>query len=113
VTFIDPEVAGVGMTLGEAKAKFGKALVGRYETRQLGRSVTDHAVGGLVKLVAHPKTGKLLGAHAICPHAGELIHEAALAMYLGASMDKLSGMVHAFPTYSEGLKAAASQAVIE
>ena len=112
VTFIEPEVASVGMTQAEVKKKFGKVLVGRYETLWLGRSVTDHAGSGLVKLVAHPKTRKLLGAHLICPHAGELIHEAALAISLGATIDKIAGMIHAFPTYSEGLKAASSSAVL-
>lgn len=113
VTFIHPEVASVGMTQAQATAKFKKVLVGRYEVAWLGRAVTDHAGNGLVKLVAHPKTGKLLGAHAICPHAGELIHEAALAIYLGSTIDKIAGMIHAFPTYSEGLKATAASARIE
>lgn len=113
VTFIEPEVASVGMTQAEVQKKFGKALVGRYETGWLGRSVTDHAGNGLVKLVAHPKTRKLLGAHAICPHAGEIIHEAALAINLNTTIDKIAGMIHAFPTYAEGLKAAASSAKLE
>ena len=108
VTFIDPEVASVGITQAEASAKYGKVLVGKYEVQTLGRAVTDHVSAGLVKLIAHPKTRKLLGAHAICPHAGELIHEAALGIYLGATIDKIAGMIHAFPTYAEGLKAAAS-----
>lgn len=109
VTFIDPEVASVGMTQAEVLAKKKSVLVGRYETSVLGRSVTDRGKGGMVKLVADPKTRKLLGAHAICPHAGELIHEAALAISLGARIDALAGMIHAFPTYAEALKGAASQ----
>lgn len=113
VTFIEPEVASVGMTQAELKAKAGKVLVGRYETGGLGRTVTDHAENGLVKLVAHPKTRKLLGAHVIAPHAGEFIHEAALAIFLGSTIDSLAGMIHAFPTYAEGLKAAALSASIE
>ncbi|MBI4435522.1 NAD(P)/FAD-dependent oxidoreductase [Candidatus Uhrbacteria bacterium] len=113
VTFLDPEVASVGMTQAQAKEKYGDVLVGRYEIGSLGRAVTDHAAGGLVKLVAHPKTRKLLGAHLICPHAGEMIHEAALAIELGSTIDKVAGMIHAFPTYAEGLKAAASLAKVE
>ncbi|MBI4257258.1 NAD(P)/FAD-dependent oxidoreductase [Candidatus Uhrbacteria bacterium] len=112
-TFIDPEVASVGMTQAQAIAKYGKVLVGRYEVQTLGRAVTDHVLGGLIKLIAHPKTRKLIGAHAICPHAGELIHEAALGIYLGATVDKMAGMIHAFPTYAEGLKAAASVTAVE
>lgn len=111
VTFLDPEVASVGMTEAEVKKQYAKALVGRYDVGNLGRAVTDHSRSGVIKLVAHPKTRKLLGAHIMCPHAGELIHETALAMYLGATVDKLADMIHAFPTYSEGIKAAASNAV--
>ncbi|TAL49687.1 NAD(P)/FAD-dependent oxidoreductase [Patescibacteria group bacterium] len=113
VTFIYPEVASVGMTQTQAQAKYGKVLVGRYEVTFLGRAATDHSPKGLIKLVAHPKTRKLLGAHVLCPQAGELIHEAALAMYLGAPIDKIGQMIHAFPTYAEGLKAAASLAKVE
>ncbi len=113
VTFIDPEVASVGMTQQEVNNTYHGVVVGRYETASLGRAVTDHAGHGLIKLVAHPTSRKLLGAHAICPHAGELIHEAALAISLHATIDKIAGMIHAFPTYSEGLKAAASLARLE
>ncbi|HLD20629.1 MAG TPA: NAD(P)/FAD-dependent oxidoreductase [Patescibacteria group bacterium] len=113
VTFIDPEVASVGMTQAEGKAKYKQVLVGRYEIGGLGRAVTDHVAGGLVKLIAHPKTRKLLGAHALCPQAGELIHEAAMALFLGATIDKMAQMIHAFPTYAEGLKAAASTINLE
>lgn len=112
-TFIEPEVASVGMTQRQVREKFKGALVGRYEVAMLGRAVTDSARTGLIKLVAHPKTRKLLGAHFICSHAGELVHEAALAIYLSATVDKLAGMIHAFPTYAEGMKAAASLARVE
>lgn len=108
VTFIDPEVGSVGMTEAEVQKEHGQVLVGRYKVASLGRAVTDHARFGLIKLVAHPKTRVLLGAHIISPHAGEVIHEAALALQLGAKIDVLAGMIHAFPTYAEGLKAAAS-----
>lgn len=113
VTFVDPEVASVGMTQLEATNTFKKALVGRYETGSLGRRVTDHAGNGLIKLIAHPTTRKLVGAHAICPHAGELIHEAAMVIYVGATIDKIASMIHAYPTYAEGLRAAASLARVE
>ncbi|NQV90652.1 NAD(P)/FAD-dependent oxidoreductase [Candidatus Uhrbacteria bacterium] len=112
VTFIDPEVASVGATEAEVRKLYGKVLMGQYEILQLGRAVTDHAQSGLIKLVAHPKTRKLLGAHLICPHAGELIHEAALVISLNATIDTIANMIHAYPTYAEGMKAAASVAVV-
>lgn len=113
VTFLEPEVASVGLTQEEVRRKFGKAVVGRFEVGALGRAVTDHKRQGLIKLVAHPKTRKLLGAHMIGERAGEVIHEAALAISLNAPLTKLAGMIHAFPTYSEGLKAAAANAKLE
>jgi len=112
-TFIDPEVASVGMTEEEARQKHKKLLIGRYKVGALGRAVTDNSRMGLIKLIAHPTTHKILGAHMIGERAGEVIHEAALAMYLGAKIDKLAEMIHAFPTYSEGLKAAAASSKIE
>jgi pyruvate/2-oxoglutarate dehydrogenase complex dihydrolipoamide dehydrogenase (E3) component len=107
VTFTDPEVASVGMTEVEAKATLKKVLVGQFEMRVLGRSVTDGNEEGFVKLVAHPKTGVLLGAHVVGPHAGEIIHEASLAISLKAKIPQVANAVHAYPTYSEALGAAA------
>jgi pyruvate/2-oxoglutarate dehydrogenase complex dihydrolipoamide dehydrogenase (E3) component len=112
-TFINPEVASVGMTQVQVKEKFGAALVGRYRVAALGRAVTENARFGLIKVVAHPKTKKILGAHMIGERAGEVIHEAALAIHLNATLEQLTSMIHAFPTYSEGLKAAAAMATLE
>lgn len=108
VTFVDPEVASVGMTEDEVRQQFKKALVGRYPIAALGRAVTEHTRFGLVKLVAHPKTREVLGCHIVAERAGEMIHEAALAMQLHAKADAIASMIHAYPTYSEGLAAAAN-----
>ncbi len=113
VTFIAPEVASVGMTQKEVVEAYGKSLVGRCQIASLGRSVTDHTRFGLLKIVAHPKTRKVLGGHMIGERAGEVIHEIALAMFLGATIDKLAGMIHAYPTYSEAVSAAAASAKME
>lgn len=113
VTFVSPEVASVGMTADEAKTRFKKALVGRYAVASLGRATTDHAQFGLVKVVAHPTTRKVLGCHILSEHAGETVHEAALAIHLGATVDKIASMIHAYPSWSEGLVAAAASCAIE
>lgn len=114
-TFVDPEVASVGMTADEAKAalKLKKVLVGRFPVKALGRAVADGVTDGFVKLVAHPKTGKLLGGSIVCDRAGELVHEVALAIHLGATAEKLGSMIHAYPTYSEAVVAAANGMVLE
>ncbi len=113
VTFVDPEVASVGLTADEAKRRFKKVFVGRSFLSALGRGATDHTGPGLVKIVADPKTRKIIGCSILSPHAGEMIHEAALAIHLGATVEKLTSLIHAYPTYSEGLLSAAAQVKLE
>ena len=113
VTFLDPEVASVGMTEQEVKQKFKKVLVGRCELSALGRTVTEHRRFGLLKIVAHPKTGVILGGHMIGDRAGEVIHELALAIYLNTTIEKLSKLIHAYPTFSEAITAATSSAMVK
>ncbi|MFC1788119.1 dihydrolipoyl dehydrogenase family protein [Patescibacteria group bacterium] len=113
VTFVDPEVASVGLTQEQAKKKFKEVLVGRFKVGSLSRAVTESKPEGLVKIVAHPKTRKVLGCHIVSVNAGEIVHEAALAIYLGATVDKISSMIHAYPTYSEALVGAAGQVELE
>ncbi len=112
-TFINTEVASVGMTAEEAKNAFKKVLIGRSNLSSLSRSVTDNKRFGLVKLVANPKTRKIVGGHIIGEGAGEMIHEIALAIHLNTTIDKLASLIHAFPTRSEGIAIAASNAEIE
>ncbi len=113
ITFLEPEVASVGLTQEEVRSVNKKALIGRADVAQLGRSVTEQKRFGMLKIVAHPKTGRILGGHMIGPRAGEVIHEIALAMYLNASIHKLASMIHAFPSFSELVVLATSSAQIE
>ena len=108
VTFLQPEVASVGMTTEEAKKAYQHVLIGRSQIAALGRAVTEHARTGMLKLVVHPKTRKILGGHMIGERAGEVIHEVALAIFLNATVDKLAEMIHAYPTFSEAIAVAAS-----
>ena len=110
VTFLDVEVASVGLVEADAKKQFKNVLVGRFQVGSLGRAVTDGSRSGFVKLVAEASTGKLVGGHIIADRAGEMIHEVALAIKLGAKMSDLAELIHAFPTYSEAISAAASNA---
>lgn len=112
VTFTDPEIASVGMTEAQVREKYGKALVGSFPMRGLGRAYIDGHTEGLVKIVADPKTRKVLGGHVAGQSAGEVMHEIALAMYLKAKIDDLAAMIHAYPTYSEGVTGAAAMAVV-
>lgn len=113
VTFVEPEVASVGATGQELKSKMGQLLIGRAAIANLGRAVTDNQKQGLVKIIAHPKTRKILGGHIMGPNAGEMIHEVALAMHLNTTVDKLGSLIHAFPTYSEAIVVAANGVKLE
>ena len=65
---------------------------------------------GLYKLVWERGSRRLLGIHVVCRDAGDVVQGFGLAMRLGATVDDVAGMHHAFPTFAEGLKAAAEQA---
>lgn len=108
VTFVCPEVASVGVTTEEARRAYKGVLVGQAHISSLGRAAMDHAPTGLVRIVAHPSTRRVVGCHVIAPHAGEMIHEAALAIRLGATVDQVASLIHAYPTYSEAMVLAAS-----
>lgn len=63
-----------------------------------------------MKLLADKKTDRLLGAHIMCPSAGEMIHELALGLEYGASVEDIARTCHAHPTLSEAIKEAALSA---
>ncbi|MFH1766755.1 MAG: dihydrolipoyl dehydrogenase [Patescibacteria group bacterium] len=109
VTFIDPEIASVGMTTKEATLKKKNFKVSIFPVGALGRSVTEGDRRGLIKIIVEKRTNLILGAFMIGPHAGEVIHELALAMYANLKVKDLSDMMHAFPTFSEAVAAVASQ----
>ncbi len=113
VTFLSPEVASVGMTAPDAKKTYKRLLVGRANMRTLGRSVTDHAASGFLKIIADAKTHKILGAHMIGPRAGEVIHELALAIHVGATVEKVASLIHAYPTFSEAIPLALASLTVE
>jgi len=105
VTFAHQEIASVGMTVKEAKSKKYKIEVRSFPVGALGRAVAENKRKGLIKVVLDKKTGKILGAHMVGEHAGDVIHELALAMHLNTTFDKVESMLHAFPTYSEAIDA--------
>jgi len=99
VTYTDPELARVGLTEQQAYDKGIEPVVLRFPFREIDRAITDKETSGLAKLVVHK--GKILGASILGPHAGELIHEIALAMKTGASIGDLSATIHAYPTLAQ------------
>jgi dihydrolipoamide dehydrogenase len=106
--FTHPEVGSVGLTEREAKAAGYDVSIGRAPYAALSKSLASSDREGLVKLVCDRKTGLILGGHIVGHAASELIHEVALAMYAGLSHKDLANMIHAFPTFAEGVALAAA-----
>ena len=99
-TFCDPEVARCGMTEAEARDKHGDVDIFTVDLRDVDRAVAEGETKGFVKVIAAKWTGKILGAHLVCPAAGEVIHEFVLAMKEGIPLRKLSSVIHVYPTFS-------------
>ncbi|MBU0513990.1 MAG: dihydrolipoyl dehydrogenase [Proteobacteria bacterium] len=101
--FTFPEAAGVGLTEAQAADRGPPIRTARFDLRPLGRAQAEGEIAGLVKLIAEADSGRLLGGHIIGAGAGEMIHEVAVALRLGATASDLAATVHAHPTMYEGL----------
>jgi len=107
--FTNPEVAAVGLTEAELKDKkvtYKKAIV---PITVIGRANTSDVHDGFVKVLAQAKTGVLLGATIASPHAGEMIHELALAVQNRMRAQQVADTIHAFPTWSEAVRVACAK----
>ncbi len=105
--FISPEVASVGMGEQDALDKGIKLKKGIMALSILGRSNTSNEFDGFVKIVTDTR-GVIIGGSIVAPRAGEMIHEVALAIKYKVKAADLADMIHAYPTYSEGVKIACS-----
>jgi dihydrolipoamide dehydrogenase len=111
VIFTDPEIASVGLTETEAKAKGLQVNVGAFPFAANGRALSVQETDGMVKLISDAKKGTLLGCHIVGVEASNLIAEAALAIEMGAHVEDLALTVHPHPTLSETLMEAAEVAL--
>jgi len=110
VIYTDPEVAWVGETEQELKDGGVPYVVGSFPFLANGRAKALESTAGMVKLLAHAETDRILGAHIVGPMAGELIGEICVAMEFGASAEDIARTCHAHPTLSEVVKEAALDA---
>ena len=107
VAYTDPEVAFVGLTETEAKAKGIKIGKGVFPWAASGRSLSLGRDEGLTKVIFDPETDRVLGAGIVGPNAGDLIAEVALAIEMGADATDLGLTIHPHPTLSETINFAA------
>lgn len=108
-TFIDPEVARVGLNEAEAKAQNIPYEVVKYGIDDLDRAIADSQAHGFVKVLTVPGKDKILGVTIVGVHAGDLLAEYVLAMKHGLGMNKILGTIHTYPTLSEANKYAAGE----
>jgi pyruvate/2-oxoglutarate dehydrogenase complex dihydrolipoamide dehydrogenase (E3) component/uncharacterized membrane protein YdjX (TVP38/TMEM64 family) len=108
-TFIDPEVARVGLNELEAKEKGIAHEVTVYPMHELDRAIAESATKGFVKVLTVPGKDRILGVTIVGDHAGELLAEYVLAMKHGLGLNKIMATIHTYPTMAEANKYAAGE----
>ncbi len=113
--FTLPEIGRVGITEQQARERVRAAggnpdqviTVGRFRYATVGKAQATGDTTGLFKVITESTSGKILGVHIVGAHAADLVHEATLAMQVGATVTQMAEMIHAHPTLSEGMMEAA------
>jgi dihydrolipoamide dehydrogenase len=105
--YTDPEVATIGLSEEEAKAKGYDVRIGKVPLIASGRARTMNATDGLIKLVGDAKTDLLLGMHIVAPQAESLIGEGVIALEMGATVEDIGLSIHPHPTLTESIMDAA------
>ena len=99
VIYTDPEAAQVGLTEEDAQAQGIRYEIARFPINEIDRAITDGNDEGFIKILI--ARGRVAGASLVSAHAGELIHELALAMQVKAKAGDISRLIHAYPTLSQ------------
>ncbi len=108
-TFVDPEVARVGLNEQEAKAQGLAYEVTRFGIDDLDRALVDSEAHGFVKVLTVPGKDRILGVTIVGTHAADLLAEYVLAMKHGLGLNKILGTIHTYPTMAEANKYAAGE----
>lgn len=107
VIYTDPEIATVGKSQEQLQTEGIPYKVGKFPFAANSRARAAGQSEGMVKILAHEETDRILGVHILGAHAGELLAEAVVAMSFGASSEDLARICHSHPTLSEATKEAA------
>ena len=108
--FTDPELGGVGLSESEAVEQGFEVGVATHPLAAVTRAQYTRAKHGLFKVVFDRKTRRVLGVHVVSRQASDIVGGLAVALQLGAKVEDLARVHHIYPSYSEGVKAAAEQA---
>lgn len=107
VIYTHPEIASVGKTEEQLKADGEDYKVGTFPFLAIGRAVAADESDGMVKMIAHEKTDRVLGCHIVGPNAADLTQQVAIAMEFGSTAEDIGMTVFGHPTFSEAVKEAA------
>jgi dihydrolipoamide dehydrogenase len=108
--YTDPEVATIGLSEEEAKARGLEVRIGKFPLAASGRARTMNESDGLIKLVADAQSDMLLGMHIVAPQAESMIGEGVMALEMGATLEDIGLSIHPHPTLTEGIMDAAEAA---
>jgi pyruvate/2-oxoglutarate dehydrogenase complex dihydrolipoamide dehydrogenase (E3) component len=100
-TYVDPEVAHVGLGEKEAQQKSVEYYLFRIPLADVDRAVVESEDSGFAKILTRKGTDRILGATIVAPHAGDLLHEFVLAMKAGVGLGTIASTIHAYPTFAE------------
>jgi dihydrolipoamide dehydrogenase len=103
VIYTHPEIAWVGLSEEQAKAQGYEVKAGQFSLAANGRALAAGEGQGFIKVVADAKTDRLLGMHAVCAGAGDIVHQGMIAMEFVSSIEDLQLMTFAHPTISEAV----------
>jgi len=103
VAYTNPEIAWVGVTETEAKAKGLKVGVAKFPWAASGRAIGIGRTEGFTKLIFDEETHRVIGGAIVGVHAGELLAEIGLAIEMGAEAEDIGHTIHAHPTLSESV----------
>jgi pyruvate/2-oxoglutarate dehydrogenase complex dihydrolipoamide dehydrogenase (E3) component len=106
-TFTDPEVARVGLSAEEARARSLRVRTFTQELREVDRAILDGQVEGVLQLHVRARSGRIVGATLVAAHAGETISEITLAIVTGRGLRTLAETIHPYPTQAEAIRTAA------
>ena len=99
VVYSDPEIAAVGLDTAGAERQDAGVELAEFRLTGLDRAITDQQTDGFAHILL--RKGRIVGATVMAPHAGELIHELALAMQVRARARDITRLIHAYPTYAQ------------
>ena len=111
--FTEPELAEVGLTEQDARDQGFEFGVVFHELKHVQRSSYKEHKRGLYKVIFDRTSRRVLGLHVLAPNGGDIVQGFSLALRLDATVEDLAAMHHVFPTFGEGVKAAAEQAMPE